>query len=151
MFRSGTAVNVVSGAARIEGTLRTFDRGVHDLMWKRMQEIADSLATRTGAAFSLTHTKPYPALINPAGLFIEARGLLTGAGLAFEEAEAPLLIAEDLSCYQEALPGLFLHLGTGGEEPLHSSRYQLDEDVRLTGVRVFKALLGLKQPPAPAP
>ncbi|MDR2487031.1 MAG: amidohydrolase [Clostridiales Family XIII bacterium] len=144
VFQSGTAVNVVSGAARIAGTLRTFDRGVHDLMWRRMQEIADSLSIRTGATFTLNHTQPYPAVVNPAGLFVEARGQLTDAGLDFQEAEAPLLIAEDFSCYQEALPGLFLHLGTGGEEPLHSCRYQLDEDVLLTGVRVFTTLLGIQ-------
>jgi hippurate hydrolase len=51
------------------------------------------------------------------------------------------MISEDFSCYQKVIPGLFLHLGTGLDTPLHNCNYQIDEDVLVTGVKVFESLL----------
>ncbi|MDR0851012.1 MAG: hypothetical protein LBN36_00810, partial [Clostridiales Family XIII bacterium] len=57
------------------------------------------------------------------------------------EPDEPLMISEDFSCYQKVIPGLFLHLGTGLDTPLHNCNYQIDEDVLVTGVKVFESLL----------
>jgi hippurate hydrolase len=143
IMQSGTAVNVVPAAARLEGTLRTYSKEVQNLMWTRMNEIADDLKAKTGAAFTFSHSKPYPAVVNPESLFIDARKKLQKAGFDFFEPAEPLMISEDFSCYQQAVPGLFMHLGTGREAPLHSADYQIDEDVLITGVRAFKTLLGI--------
>jgi hippurate hydrolase len=143
ILQSGTAVNVVPAAARLEGTLRTYSKEVQSFLWNRMNEIAGDLEAKTGAAFTFSHSIPYPAVINPKDLFEEARKKLLKAGFEFFEPAEPLMISEDFSCYQEAAPALFFHLGTGRDEPLHSADYQIDEDVLETGVRAFKTLLGI--------
>jgi hippurate hydrolase len=144
VLSSGTAVNVVPGSARLEGTLRTYRKEVHNFLWGRMKEIATDLEAKTGAVFTLSHSNPYPAVINPQDLFEDARKKFQKAGIDFFEPGEPLLISEDFSCYREAAPALFMHLGTGRETPLHSADYQIDEDVLETGVRAFKTLLGIK-------
>jgi metal-dependent amidase/aminoacylase/carboxypeptidase family protein len=60
---------------------------------------------------------------------------------------APQTWAEDFSCYQEEIPGLFFYLGvrTPGADRAsfptnHSPRFILDEDALVLGVRLLSAL-----------
>jgi metal-dependent amidase/aminoacylase/carboxypeptidase family protein len=56
------------------------------------------------------------------------------------------MTGEDFSFYQEQAPGLFLLLGTGEEAhqaPLHNGRFDFDESVLLTGVELYRRILGL--------
>jgi metal-dependent amidase/aminoacylase/carboxypeptidase family protein len=57
-----------------------------------------------------------------------------------------MMIAEDFSYYQQQIPGVFLYLGSRNEErgytwPLHSDRFQFDEDIMLTGIQLYKEIL----------
>jgi hippurate hydrolase len=143
LLRSGSANNVVADKARLEGTLRAYHDEVMDFLWNRMEEIAEDIGARTGAKFTFSHSDPYPAVVNPRGLFEEARRTLTKGGFEFIEPPEPFMISEDFSWYQRRLPGLFFFLGTGMETPLHSPFYQIDEDALPAGVRAYKALLGI--------
>ena len=142
-FNSGTAVNIVPAAARIEGTLRTFSEIVHQMLWTRLTEIAEDLSCKTGCKITLGHSEPYPAVINPKKLFSETKATLSKAGFDFMEPAEPMMQAEDFSWYQKYVPGIFFHLGTGINATLHNPTYQIDEDVLLTGVKVFQTLLGI--------
>jgi hippurate hydrolase len=144
-FESGKTANVVSSKTILEGTLRTYSDEVREETWAKMLEIANDLEKTTGCKFSFRHSEPYPAVINPPGLFEEAKKTLIAAGYPFFEPEEPLVVAEDFGCYMKMLPALFLHLGTGSETPLHSSNYTLDEDVLIEGVNIFRLLLELNQ------
>ncbi|MDR1953768.1 MAG: amidohydrolase [Clostridiales Family XIII bacterium] len=141
VFQSGRATNIVPAHALLEGTLRTYSEDIHDFMWRRMREIADDLTRDTGCKITFSHSDPYPAVINDVALFDEAKAVLTSAGYDFFEPENPLMISEDFSWYQKYVPGLFLHLGTGMDTPLHSANYQIDEDVLLTGIDIFNQIL----------
>jgi hippurate hydrolase len=141
IFQSGRANNVVSDHASLEGSLRTYDEETQEFLWGRMIGIAEELMESTGCRIGFSHSDPYPAVINDSALFDEAKAVLTDAGYAFLEPERPLMVSEDFSWYQRYVPGLFLHLGTGVDTPLHSNDYRIDEDVLLTGVNIFKCLL----------
>jgi hippurate hydrolase len=142
IIQSGAAPNVVSDHAYLEGTLRTYSKGVNDLLWNQMVEIADGFEAKTGCVFAFEHNDdPYPAVINPPALFDSAHRTLRKAGFEWTELELPLMVSEDFSFYQRHFPGLFLYLATGVDKPLHSGDYTIDEDVLLTGVRIYEALL----------
>jgi hippurate hydrolase len=141
VFQSGHASNIVSDHALLEATLRTYSDDIRQFMQNRMTEIADEMMKTTGCRIVFSHSDPYPAVINDGALFDEAKRVLSDAGYAFFEPEKPLMVSEDFSWYQRHAPGLFLHLGTGMDTPLHSNNYQIDEDVLLTGVNIFKLLL----------
>jgi hippurate hydrolase len=141
IFQSGRTSNVVSDYTLLEGSLRTYSEDVKEFMWNRMREIADDLMKTTGCRITFSHSVPYPAVINDGALFDKAKAVLKGAGYDFFEPEKPLMVSEDFSWYQRYAPGLFLHLGTGADTPLHSNHYRIDEEVLLTGVDIFKRLL----------
>jgi hippurate hydrolase len=143
ILRSGNANNIVADSAHIEGTLRTYADEVSSFLLARMDETAEGIGARTGAKLTIRHTDPYPAVVNPHGLFTEAKKALVKDGFDFVELPDPLMIAEDFSWYQRMLPGLFLYIGTGMDTPLHSPGYQLDEDALVTGVLAYKTLLGV--------
>ncbi|MDR1067873.1 MAG: amidohydrolase [Clostridiales Family XIII bacterium] len=140
IMNSGAASNIVSGHTYLEGTLRTYSRSVNDFMWERMAEIASDLEARSGAVFRFEHSDPYPAVINPPELFGHARKTLRAAGFEFTEPALPLMTSEDFSVYQKHFPALFLHLATGIGKPLHSGDYTIDEDVLISGVKIYGAL-----------
>jgi hippurate hydrolase len=143
LMRSGTANNIVADSAYLEGALRVYGDEVREFILGRMDEIAGEISARTKARFTFRHSNPYPAVVNPHGLFEETRRTLIKAGVEFIEPDEPLMIAEDFSWYQKRLPGLFMHLGTGGSVPLHNPRYDIDEDVLVHGVGIYKTLLGI--------
>ena len=73
-------------------------------------------------------------------------GLLNKAAVKTEDSSPEVtgsLVSEDFSYYQQRVPGVFFHLGTGLDLPLHRGDYTIDEDVLLTGVGIYKTLLGL--------
>jgi hippurate hydrolase len=143
LIRSGSATNIVADRAHIEGTLRTYADEVSGFLLARMEETAEGIGARMGATFTIRHSGPYPAVINPHRLFTEAKKTLTKEGFDFIELPDPLIIAEDFSWYQRKLPGLFLYVGTGTDTPLHSPTYRMDEDALVTGVLAYKTLLGV--------
>jgi len=144
ILNSGTAFNVVPGRATIKGTLRAFDNAVVEQLLGSMREIAAEISQKTGANININNSPPYPALINPSEIFEETREIICSAGIDFEIMHEPLMQSEDFSNYQRAVPGVFLHLGTGMDIPLHSNNYQMDEDVLFTGIKVYAALLGIE-------
>jgi hippurate hydrolase len=141
VFHSGKATNIVADSAHIEGTLRDYDKEVHATLWGLIEKVADDLSAEYGCTFSLWHSEPYPAVINDVKLFEDAKVRLTAAGFDFEVPDEPTLIAEDFACYQQAVPGLFMFLGTGKTTPLHSHDYEIDEVALEVGVGVFTTLL----------
>ncbi|MDR0357711.1 MAG: amidohydrolase [Clostridiales Family XIII bacterium] len=145
VFESGRANNIVSDFTVLEGTMRAYDEETQEFMWRRLREIADEFMKSEGCDIALSREESYPAVVNDGALFDETKDLLISAGFSFFEPKNPLAMAEDFSWYQRHMPGLFLHLGTGADTPLHSANYRIDEDVLLTGVNIFKLLLKGKQ------
>ncbi|MDR3305315.1 MAG: amidohydrolase [Clostridiales Family XIII bacterium] len=140
-FHSGTADNVVADSANIRGVMRAYDDAIFDAFWDGMHRIAAEIEADTDVRFSFRRSEGYPPVVNPAALYDAARAVLTKAGFTWFELPAPILPAEDFSYYQREVPGLFFHLGTGVDAKLHACDYTIDEDVLLTGVKLFRALL----------
>ena len=59
---------------------------------------------------------------------------------------SPLMIAEDFAYYQQKVPGVYFLLGTGNPSkgyayPLHSNRFNFDEEVLLYGIQLYVDIL----------
>ena len=139
-MESGTVRNAISGRTVLEGSVRYFHEETGDFLFRRIREIADSLEKTYGCRISLERTDGHPAVINDFKLFMEAKELLS-KDYRFHIFEKPFMQAEDFSCYQQAVPGLFLFLGTGSEIPLHNGKFDFDEEVLMTGVDIYLKLL----------
>jgi amidohydrolase len=142
-IEGGTARNVICEKVMLEGTIRTFKPLVFENARNRIQGILKGLETAFGVETRYFETMNYPPVINSDALVQNACKLFDAADISPVK---PIMISEDFSYYQKAIPGLYLFLGIADDEhtePLHSSTFDFNEQVMLYGVETFKRLAGL--------
>ena len=139
---SGTVRNAVSGKTVLEGSLRTYQEETYRRCRAQFAAIGDALAAETGCGVEVYLNEGYPAVWNHEGLYeavCSALGQDAPAPL-----ESPVLAAEDFSCYQRQVPGLFCFLGVGNTAELHAPEFCFDDEAVLPkGVEFLKKLLYL--------
>jgi metal-dependent amidase/aminoacylase/carboxypeptidase family protein len=122
----------------LEGTIRTFSNEVYDTIIKRIKDINKGIETAYGVEVQEEIRPLYPPVVNDSELYEKFKESLEGE-VTFVEMD-PLMLAEDFSYYQEAIPGVFFMLGTRTKEffyPLHNSRFNFDEKVLKQGLKVY--------------
>lgn len=138
-MESGTVRNAIAARSVLQGSVRCFNEETGDFLFRRIEEIAETYEDQYGCSITFERNDGHPAVINDPQLFKEAKELLSE--YKFHTFEKPFMLAEDFSCYQKEVPGLFLFLGTGTNIPLHSSHFDFDEEVLATGVNIYLKLL----------
>ncbi len=136
-IEGGETRNVICETVRMEGTIRTFSPEVAATVKRRLKEMMEGTDKAFGVTSESVETMSYPAVVNHAGLFDQMKSKLQEN--EWEET-LPVMISEDFSNYQAAVPGLFAFLGTAiteTAEPLHSNRFDFDETVLMHGVEYF--------------
>jgi len=145
-FHAGSAANIIPDEARLEGTMRSFDKQVRVLLRERVQEVLEAAARGAGCELDYKLIKGYPAVINDSDAVKLAR---REAGRVFGDANVienpPMAAAEDFSYFLEQRPGAFLFLGAGNEErgitaPHHSPRFDIDEAALPRGAELLARL-----------
>ena len=139
----GTARNVIADRVELNCTLRVASDAVYARLRESIHHMVDGLALATGARFQMIKHMQYPCVDNPRPM---VEDFYTHFDMSDMYLVEPVMAAEDFACYQTERPGLFFFLGTGDEahkEPLHSSRFDFDEDVLLLGVEAMARVAGL--------
>lgn len=142
-IKGGTARNIIADEVVMNATLRVFSQQVYDHLMKRIHSMTEGLAVATGANFSISELMHYPCVDNPRYMVEDFYRYMDKEDVILID---PSLGAEDFSCYQEKIPGLFLFLGAGGGRniaPLHNNRFDFDEDALLYGVELYRRILNL--------
>ena len=139
----GAARNIIADRVEMNGTLRVLNREVFSHLMKIIHDMAAGVSLATRAQFEIRDLMEYPAVDNPRWLVEDFYTYMDMDDIVLVD---PSMAAEDFACYQEQVPGLFLFLGVGGgknTEPLHSSRFDFDEDALLGGVEIYRRLAGI--------
>jgi len=147
LFHAGTAANVISGGARLEGTIRAQEPQVRKQLHASIRRIAESIAQLHGARINVEVHDGTPPLINTpemASLAREAALAAVGEGNVL-----PLKTAnmggEDFSCYLEKVPGAYIRIGAQvkGLEgfPAHSSKFDFDEAAMAVGIAYYRSVV----------
>lgn len=140
-MESGYARNIVSDYSHLLGTVRAYDedhfRKIIGILTKNLEEIEKEYHCTTG----FSHSDGYPPVINDKVLYDEIRPVLESLEGGYEEMPLPLMISEDFSFYGQYAPAVFFVLGTGTGIPLHSTSFDFEEDLLLSGFALYKALL----------
>lgn len=138
-IQGGSRWNVVSGSATLEGTTRTFNPKVREMLPGAMERVAKNTAQALRGTASLEYVKLVPVTSNDPHMIDVASG---AAKKIFGEkgvVEANLLMGgEDFSFYQEKIPGAMVLLGVRNEAckavwPQHHECYTVDESVLIKG------------------
>ena len=147
-IHAGSTDNVTPENAYINGTVRTFDKMVQDMVIKRMEEIVVGHAQSFGVDCKLRYEKGYPPTINsPENVEIAALAAkdISGVNMVDDNAGQEMG-AEDFSYLLEKRPGAYLFLGIGGAAGLHNTNYDFNDDASVYGASFFARLVEISQP-----
>jgi hippurate hydrolase len=143
MFHAGDASNVIPHTATLNGTVRTLNPRVRELIAKRVKEVCDGVAGMTGAKIELDYRAGYPVLVNHAAQTeVAARVASEVAGTGNVNANAaPMLGAEDFAFMLEEKPGAFIFIGNGDSAGLHHPAYNFNDEAIVYGTSYWIRLV----------
>ncbi len=146
-FHAGTTFNIIPDQARLSGTIRTFEPEDRKLLVELMQASLQGLEAQ-GYKCEFKYVQGYDSIVN------HKRGVERAGESAFKvfgtenvdlgtEAAA---WGEDFAYYLQHRPGAFVFLGSGNQEkgihePLHSPRFDVDEDCLSLGAAFWTQLV----------
>ena len=146
MVHGGQRFNIIPESVEIEGTVRSYNPEVRDLVEKRMDEVLAGITASGGGSYALTYDRGYPATINDAELTAES--LVTVRKIVgFENTQEldPTMGGEDFSYFANEVPGFYYRLGVHREGtrtgPHHSPYFRADDASVAIGMRVMSNLL----------
>ena len=147
-IHAGSTDNVTPENAYINGTVRTFDKRVQDMVIKRMEEIVFGHSQIFGLECKLRYEKGYPPTINsPENVKIAALAAQDISGFDMVDDNAGQEMgAEDFSYLLEKRPGAYLFLGIGEAAGLHNTNYDFNDDASVYGASFFARLVEMSQP-----
>ena len=140
---SGTTDNVIPETAYLNGTVRTFDLSVQEMVIKRMEKIISGLAMSFEVEAKLNYEKGYPPTINHEGatnFAIEVANDVCGPDRVLTSVSKEMG-AEDFSYMLEKRPGAYLFLGIGEGAGLHNPNYDFNDAAAPIGASFFARLI----------
>ena len=149
-IHTGTVDNVIPSSAYINGTVRTFDPKVQDMVERRLGEITAGQAASYGVKATLKYERGYPATINHAenaALAADAAREIAGDAMVHDDYGREMG-AEDFAYMLEKRPGAYLFLGQGEGAGLHHPEYNFNDAVAPIGASFFARLVERRQPVA---
>ena len=142
-IHSGTAFNIISGEAVLEGTIRYFSKDIGKTIESSMRRVMESTAALYGASAEMIYTYNLPPVVNDeasSALAYEAASRILGEeNIVLQEKTTG---GEDFAFYLEHKPGCFVFIGSGNYEKgtdfaHHNDHFDLDEDVLLHGSALY--------------
>ena len=145
-IEGGNTWNVIPESAYIEGTVRTLNEDIRQLISRRMKEIATGIALSFGGSAEVIWHAGSPATNNTEDWVEFSTKLGIRAGFNVKKISMGLE-GEDFAYYQKKIPGAFIIVGTGKSYAHHHPQYQVDENAILNCAKYFAKLAegGLKE------
>lgn len=139
MFQAGTRNNVIADKARLEGTVRLFNKDLSNQVADVIERIARSTAQAYRADAELKYIVGTPPTVNDpvcTQRAVETIKKIAGEQALFEV--PPVTGAEDFAYFADKVPGVYVFLGAGNEQkgllyPQHHEKFNIDEDALETG------------------
>lgn len=135
-FQAGVANNVIPQEATLKLSVRALDRGVRELLRKRIVELIEAQAQSYGVKARVEFLPGYPVLVNTPRETALAREVavdLVGVENVVAQTE-PLTGSEDFAYMLDEVPGSYLFIGNGdaasaghGACMVHNPNYDFDD------------------------
>ena len=147
-INAGVRSNIIPEELNMNGTIRTLDTQVQDMIHARMKQVATNIAESAGAIAEVSITKMCPVTFNDPSLtekMVPTLEAVAGKENVFLTSAATG--AEDFAFYQEKVPGLFFFLGgapKGKKESEtashHTPDFYIDEGGFVLGMKAMTNL-----------
>ena len=148
VFHGGVRDNIIPDEVKMEGTIRAFDEDQRDAIHEHVKRITEMIAAAGGAKARVQIKRGYDVVVNdPALMHFAVPVLERVAGAENVGVVDKVCGAEDFSCFQKKVPGVFIRVGCRPPHqemresaPNHSPRFYVDEGCLGLGVRALCAL-----------
>jgi len=148
IIRSGVRNNIIPEDAYMEGTIRTLDTDMQEILFEKMHTTVDHIAKSMGAEAELTIYDGLPITYNDPDLTaLMAPTLERVAGAENTSVINAITGAEDFSFFQQQIPGLYFFVGgmpadlnPADAAPHHTPDFYIEEEGMKTGVRALANL-----------
>ena len=138
-IEGGNTWNVIPESAYIEGTVRTLNEDIRELIERRMKEIVSGIALSFGGNAEVIWHAGSPATNNTEEWVEFSTKLGIRAGYNVKKISMGLE-GEDFAYYQKEIPGAFIIVGTGLSYAHHHPQYKVDENAILNCAKYFARL-----------
>ncbi|MEN3007896.1 M20 family metallopeptidase [Pseudothermotoga sp.] len=145
-LQSGTAFNIIPEIAILEGTVRTLNEQIRNMVKKRMERIIRGVCEAHEVDFELDYKDGTAVLINDAELTKIVRKVAEEVVGKENVVEVPPSMGgEDMSFFLQKVSGVFYLVGSanpakGLDKPHHSPYFDIDEDALLIGTQMHVSL-----------
>jgi len=142
-LHAGTAQNIISGEATLNGMIRTMTKEDREFAIKRLNEIVNGIAIMSRASAEIRVDESYPCLYNNdefVDLISDSAKEVIGQENVLEQ-KSPKMGVESFAYFANERPSAFYFLGSGNREkkttePAHSNLFDIDEDCISIGVSI---------------
>ena len=144
-IKGGIRYNIIPDSVELIGTIRTFDEGMRQAVFKDLQNVAEHVSAAHGATAlaKIPDTKGNPVTVNDPALTARMLPSLKRAMGEANVVEMDLNMgAEDFSFYAREVPGFFFFVGAtpAGQDAIkapsnHSPAFFLDETALDVGLK----------------
>ena len=138
-IHGGNSQSVLANQVEITGTIRSIIPQSRAELRSAVELLAKGAALSSGASVRVTWANEMPAVLNDKGLVAladEVFGRILGRENVVRIADPPMT-TDDFALYAERVPSLYIKLGVGSEEPLHSSNFDVDEECIRHGIEAL--------------
>jgi hippurate hydrolase len=140
---SGTTDNVIPETAFLNGTVRTFDLSVQEMVINRMEKIISGFSISFEVDAKFNYEKGYPPTINheeKTNFAIEVAKEVCGSDKVLTSVGKEMG-AEDFSYMLQKRPGAYLFMGIGDGAGLHNPNYDFNDAAAPVGASFFARLI----------
>ncbi len=141
--QGGNNPNVIPEQVELAGTVRTLGDPVRKRTFEHIQRLADGVQRTAGVQIDVEFGKSAKAVRNDSDLIDlldrAASGVVGQEGVQW--IGRPSMGSEDFAFYLESAPGAMFRLGSAspsaGDAPLHTPRFDIDEEALRIGARIL--------------
>lgn len=136
---AGSSNIVIPETMELKGTIRFPEMESGMKLLADFEATVRAIAEQRGIRSEFSCPLSYPPLINRPGDYERIRSLVVEncGHEAFFELPEHTMSSEDFSWYLAKYPGVFCHIGGGDSAPLHSDRFDFDDNLLPVGIRYF--------------
>ncbi|RED46174.1 M20 aminoacylase family protein [Aestuariispira insulae] len=144
--------NVIPNRVTLTGDTRSFDPEVQNTLEREMERTTANICSAHDVGFEFAYSREFASTISTEAearhVFDAATALLGPEKIRWDG--EPIMASEDFGFMLQQKPGCYFLLGNGGDGPggcgLHSPHYDFNDDILMTGARLWVELVRQQLP-----
>lgn len=148
-FNSGETFNVIPDIAKLNGSIRYFNKDTVNKLLEEMQQAINGLETLNKSKINLKISHGGEVVMNDKSLTdnVVIPALKELKEYEFTDKGMPVTASEDFSEYQKIIPGVFIFIGGYDEDHkpiVHSPYFDYNDKVTIIGMKVYLSIIEQK-------